>query len=251
MNFLKIGIFICLNFGLVLSYQNEVTKFCRDNGLNFVSFWRDNKSPKVTKYLLKSSFENNLRSRFVENLSPFTFLSTNNIDTLIFISNNLQHVLETIHKHKIQKSILVVGKNGIEYFKNFAEKFAKNCFFYLLHYDLPNLPAWYTVMILNNSSQFIMNKIEFDKDGRIIEDYDLHGIELVGTTLSFMPYTSYTKCDDKGRNCDAFGLFADLIDMWSQEYNFTWDIFTGYGNDWGMVPKSGKNWSNTIIISKC
>ena len=240
MNYWKIVIFISINFGLVISYHIEVTKFCHDNGLNFVSFWGHNKSSNAKKYLLKSSFKNNLRSRVVEDLSPFTFLSTSNIDTLIFTSNKFQHVLETIHKHKIQKSILVVGKNGIEDFKNFAEKFAKNSFFYLLHYDLPNLPVWYTAMILNNSPDFVMNKIEFNTDGKIIEDYNLHGIELVGTTLSWMPHISYTKCDDKGRNCDAFGLVVDLIEMWSQEYNFTWDIFTGYGNDWGLTPKSGK-----------
>ena len=110
----------------------------------------------------------------------------------------------------------------------------------MLKYDPAELPVWYTAMILNDSPEFIMNRIEFNTDGKIIEDYNLHGIELVGTTLSWMPHISYTKCDDKGRNCDAFGLVVDLIEMWSQEYNFTWDIFTGYGNDWGLTPKSGK-----------
>ena len=126
-------------------------------------------------------------------------------------------------------------------FQNVSKNFAKNCFFYLLQYDPAELPVWYTVIIQNYNSQIIMNKIEFEPDGKIIEDYDFQGVELVGSTLAWDPIIAYTKCDDKGRKCDSYGLIVDLIEMWSKDYNFTWDIFTGYpDNDWGTDPKSGK-----------
>ena len=242
MNLWKVGLFICLRIGLALSYHKEVTQFCYNNGMNFLSFWGHEKSLSVKRYLLQNSFTNNLRSQIVDDLSPFSFLSSSNIDTLIFISNKFHFVLEAIHKHKIQKSILVIRKNETKEFQNVAGKFAKNCYFYLLQYDYTELSVWYTVIILNNYSQIIMNKIEFDPDGKIIEDYDFQGIELVTSTLAWDPIISYTKCDNKGRNCDSYGMLIDLIEMWSKDYNFTWDVFTGYpDNDWGMAPKSGKN----------
>ena len=97
MNFCEIGIFLLLEIGLALSYHREVTQFCGNNGMNFVSFWGHENFLEVKRYLLKSSFENNLRSRIVEDLGPFSFLSSSNIDTLIFISNQFQFVLEAIH----------------------------------------------------------------------------------------------------------------------------------------------------------
>ena len=66
---------------------------------------------------------------------------------------------------------------------------------------------------------------------------------VVATALAWDPIIAYTKCDNKGRNCNSYGILVDLIDMWSKDYNFTWDIFTGYpGIDWGWgtAPKSGK-----------
>ena len=249
MNFWRIGIFIWLDIGLASSYHKEVTKFCHNNGMNYLSFWSHEKKLEVKKNLLKSSFANNLRSRIVEDLSHFSYLSLSNIDTLIFRSNQFQFVLEAIHEHKIQKSILVVGKNGTEEFKKIAGNFARNCYFYLLQYDSPNLPVWYTVIILNSLPQFIMNKIEFNTNGKMIEDYNLHGIELVGSTLAWMPHIGSKNCDDKGCNCDVFGLGIDPIEVWSQDYNFTYNIFTCYGNDWGMTPKSGKN-QKSVFRSK-
>ena len=241
MNIWKIGIFIWLDVGIALSCHKEVTSFCSNNGMNFLSFWGHEKLPEVKRYQLKSSFVNNIRSRIVEDLSHFSFLSSSNIDTLVFVSNKFQLVLEAIHEHKIQRSILVIGKNEMNEFQNIAKKFSKNCYFYLLQYDHADSSVWYTVIILNHKFQIIMNKIEFEPDGKIIEDYDFQGMELVGTTLPWDPIITYTKCDNKGRNCDSYGVLVNLIEMWSKDYNFTWDIFTGYDNDWGTIPKSGKS----------
>ena len=63
-------------------------------------------------------------------------------------------------------------------FQNSAKNFAQNAYFYLLE----NVPSsnrfnWYTLMTFYNSSQFIMNKITFDKTGQALENYNLHGYE--------------------------------------------------------------------------
>ena len=242
MYFHKIGIIMILRIAVTVSYHEELTEFCHNNGMKFLSFWIEDESPKVEKFILKRSFGNDLRSRIVDDLSPFTFLSLHNIDTLIFISNKYQFILEAIHEHKIQKSILVMGKNELITFQNVAKQFAKNCYFYVLQYDSnKTLLVWYSVMILNDLSDIIMNKIDFDQNGKIYEDYNLHRHELVGTTLPWMPFIGLASCNEKGRSCKSYGILVDMIEMWSKDFNFTWDVFAGYpSGDWGMAPVSGK-----------
>ena len=241
MYFHKIGIIMILRIAVTVSYHEELTEFCHNNGMKFLSFWIEDESPKVEKFILKRSFGNDLRSRIVDDLSPFTFLSVYNIDTLIFISNKFKFILEAIHNHRIQKSILVIGKNELITFHNVAKQFAKNCYFYVLQYDSTKTSiVWYSVIILNESSDIIINKIEFGHNGKIYENHDFHGHELVGTTLPWMPFIGLSNCDQNGQSCDSYGILADMIDYWSKEFNFTWDVFAGY-SDWGLAPISGKS----------
>ena len=45
----------------------------------------------------------------------------------------------------------------------------------------------------------------------------------------------------KGHKCqDNSGLLVDQMNYWAKRYNFTWDVMTAYGNDWGLYPKSGE-----------
>ena len=238
-----------LRIAVTVSYHEELTEFCHNNGLKFLSFWIEDESPKVEKFILKRSFGNDLRSRIVDDLSPFTFLSVYNIDTLIFISNKFKFILEAIHNHKIQKSILVIGKNELITFHNVAKQFAKNCYFYVLQYDSTETSiVWYSVIILNHSSDIIMNKLKFDYNGKIYENYNFHGHELVGTTLPWMPFIGLIgSCDQKGQSCDSYGILADMIDYWSKEFNFTWDVFAGY-SDWGLAPISGKSLRSFFFV---
>ena len=60
-------------------------------------------------------------------------------------------------------------------------------------------------MIFNDNEQFIMNEITFDHLGKAIENYDMQGIELVATGLSWKPNIAVENCDQTGRNCDIFG----------------------------------------------
>ena len=90
-----------------------------------------------------------------------------------------------------------------------------------------------------NSSQFIMNKIFFDGMGVAIEDYNMHGYNLVGTSLSWKPFMANENCDNTGRNCQNYGLVADLMDIWGKNYNFTWEVYADLDNDWGMFPLEG------------
>ena len=150
------------------------------------------------------------------------------MDTVVFNLINKKYfepiLLEYIHKHKRQKSIVIINHHQL---------------FYLLTFEFPSAFTWYTVMTFYDSSQMIMNKISFGENGLAIEDYNLHGYEIVATSLDWMPFISHKYCNPNGRKCHNSGLLVDLMNSWAKDFNFTWDIMAGYGNDWGLQPKSG------------
>ena len=64
--------------------------------------------------------------------------------------------------------------------------------------------------------------------------------EVIATSLTWKPFIANENCDVSGRKCNNYGFLPDMMDSWARSYNFTWDIFAGYDNDWGLFPQSGK-----------
>ena len=94
-------------------------------------------------------------------------------------------------------------------------------------------------MTFNHESHFIMNKIEFDHLGNAIENYDMNGYNIVATGLTWKPSLAAENCNTFGRNCETYGMIADLMHNMAKYYNFTWDIYADLDNDWGMFPIEG------------
>ena len=57
--------------------------------------------------------------------------------------------------------------------------------------------------------------------------------------MDYMPFSSHKHCNSIGRKCQNSGLLVDQMNVWAQDFNFTWDVMTGFDNDWGLRPKSG------------
>ncbi len=92
---------------------------------------------------------------------------------------------------------------------------------------------------MNGDPTVIENTLKFDSRGVIIENYDFNGYQLVFTSLTWAPYLTVSDCDNEGRNCNFYGFFGDMMDIYSTDFNFTWDIYADINNDWGLSPKSG------------
>ena len=55
-----------------------------------------------------------------------------------------------------------------------------------------------------------------------MEDYDLNGIEVTSTALTWAPYYTIENCNHLGANCNiSYGYLLDYIDAIAKGMNFT------------------------------
>ena len=167
----------------------------------------------------------------------------NHLDTVVIIKgpeDEFEFLLEKISNHRRQEAILVIQDKDLENFKVQLTSFGKNSFFYLLVTNNESTSiSWYKILTLTDYSHFIMNEIIFDEYGRVVESYDLKGLEIIATSLDWLPFIAHENCNNIGRKCSNYGLLADQMNIWAKMFNFTWDIMAGYDGDWGLFPKSG------------
>ena len=101
-----------------------------------------------------------------------------NMDTLIIEQNeslDLESIFKIFNTRRPKKSILVVDSTELEDFKMAAMNFKQNSYFYLLVHKSESDIEWYTLRTLYNEAQFLMNEINFDSMGRVVENFDMKG----------------------------------------------------------------------------
>ena len=100
---------------------------------------------------------------------------------------------------------------------------------------------WRKVITLRHYKQPVINIITFDKFGRIITHYDMQGLHIRCSTLSWAPYLTLSNCHGRNQtNCTSIGYLADLMDNLGEIFNFTWQCDAEPENNWGTVPISGR-----------
>ena len=131
--------------------MDQVLKFCKNNGYKFATFV--NFGPKYDWNIKKMAAKNGIQVRFIneltevqQNLIALDFLIVN--FTKFISDGSFIEILELIHKHEVQRSLVVV--ESIETFKTVASQHQKNALFYL--YDVANV-NWKKVLTINNNSK--------------------------------------------------------------------------------------------------
>ena len=131
--------------------MDQVLKFCKNNGYKFATFV--NFGPKYDWNIKKMAAKNGIQVRFIneltevqQNLIALDFLIVN--FTKFISDGSFIEILELIHKHEVQRSLVVV--ESIETFKTVASQHQKNALFYL--YDVANV-MWKKVLTINNNSK--------------------------------------------------------------------------------------------------
>ncbi len=116
----------------------------------------------------------------------------------------------------------------------------KDAHFYLLYTKDPQMTTSFNqVLSLRNSTRTLLQEVQFDKLGLVIDHIDMEGVTLISNTLSWAPYFIIENCDELGQNCDLSGFLADYMDALCRILNCTWTSHAPPDGSWGVRPISG------------
>ena len=82
--------------------------------------------------------------------------------------------------------------------------------------------SWYQVLSLKTGS--VVNWLTFaDESYRIIESFDLKGLQVRSASLTWTPYLIIDDCDELGLECKQnYGYLIDYMDLLAAKFNFTY-----------------------------
>jgi hypothetical protein len=104
--------------------------------------------------------------------------------------------------------------------------------------------TWYQIITLK--SGYAINMVKFrPKRLQVDQQYfDLKGLRIRSTSLSWSPFLTMTDCDENGKNCKSIGYLIDYTNLVAKQFNFTYDSNSDISGDWGVLPKGGGNGIN-------
>ena len=87
----------------------------------------------------------------------------------------------------------------------------------------------------------VMQYLTFaDNTFRIVEQYNMQGLKIRSTTLTWAPFLTINDCNGIGLECKTnYGYLKDYMDALALKFNFTYTSHRNVDNDWGVVPKKG------------
>ena len=247
-------------------FGTEVLNFmrleCDVNQLSILSFERYQRSvSRMAYYYLsdKSETENRLMFSFemlnesdVEHNSSMKGHITRRLYSNVMVittfnnSENWATYLQLMAKTKVKSSIInFVGRFEQKQWESFisvADKMAKNSLFYVVFQKSNNASyetMWYRIMTIHGSKKSIVNQLEFDPNGRLIEEYDMKGSHILSITLSWAPYFTLLNCSNDGKDCNSEGYLTDVMNILGNMTNFTWESHSDVDGNWGTTVVSG------------
>ena len=125
------------------------------------------------------------------------------------------------------------------------EKSAKSRFFYWIYEndDQAEELSYNRVITLVTINQVVVNKLNFNEFGLVKEDYDLQGMHILSTTVSWPPYISLNQeCKSKklyNNKCRPYGHLVDALNAMAKMSNFTWECHADVNDNYGTTPLSG------------
>ena len=152
--------------------------------------------------------------------------------------------LMTIQHAKVKRAVIVIttpiDQDQETSLINLMNSLSENALFYLIYQQKtsfsPHEILYKQVISIKHASRAIVEDFQMNELGQVIEKYNLQGLKLYGTTLSWAPTIMIENCDSKGKNCETRGLYRDLMDAMSKVLNFTWECHKEVNNNWGVSP---------------
>ena len=161
-------------------------------------------------------------------------------------SESWTQTLNFLSTTKVKSSILLfVGEyDGSQWqiFNEMLNNLSKNSMFYLAysHPHLLNELVWYRVITLTGYDKAVVHRLKFDASkGKVIRDYDMHGLHIVSITETWAPYFTLIDCTPDKKNCKSKGYLTDVMNILGSMMNFTWESHGEIDGNWGTTAISG------------
>ena len=238
---LIIAITSTISYGITASKSyEEIHQFLLDNGNRHVEIVSNSSSNVWNATYMKDIFCARIQIGDMEKADTKSFA--------IFLfdpdNDDIGRYIGKISQRKIRMSLLVVmkpweDKNGESFSKYALDVQEEMVFFYVAFANNSEILSWHYILSLK--SGYIMNRLTFSEPSfRIIEAFDLGGLEITSTSLTHPPYLTIDDCNDLGLECQQnYGYLIDYMDILAKKFNFTYVSRKDVDNDWGVTPKAG------------
>ena len=167
--------------------------------------------------------------------------------------DNMKDLLKIIQDRPIRKSLLLFNnsQNDMHVLHSVLTKMKLRTFFYIALCELGQQKMlWYQVISL--TSGFVIDQLVFQGSSYLIsEKFNLKGLKVTSTTLTWAPYYAFENCNEDGVDCNTFGYLHDYVEILARRYNFTLVSHKNPENEWGSIPQDGK-WLGVLgdVVSK-
>ena len=247
--------------GLVQSNQlyADLANFCSNNGMTFLSLTITDEQPLLQSKAQMAFAEfqkHGLRVRRLSYDKLYPELKFD-LDSLILFTDaktlsepiTFQMYLEDIRNHKIRKAILVFvdkfdSNKESELNDAMNNLVVGNAWFSILYQNHSNLTKYLNILSLPNNTKTLVQDIKLTKTNKVVEHYDLEGLELYSNALSWAPYFEIFNCksmhnDHMGKDCEMNGYLNDFINAMGNLANFTWTSHAPTDGSWGTMDENG------------
>lgn len=217
---------------------NGVQEFLVDNGHYHVDIFSN--SSQLRGVSLKDLFIARFPMEDVEKAHKDSF----GIFMFDNAKDNVVSYLSAITQRQIKMSLLVISEpwdnEKISFMRRHLLEQQATAFFYIAiptgsHTDM----TWHQIISLKSGSA--LNHLEFDDNSsKIIEAFDMHGLEITSSSLTWAPYLTIDDCNEDGLDCAKnYGYLIDLMDELAIKFNFSYLSQKNTNNSWWHVGTHG------------
>ena len=223
-------ILICFVPGSYAAFTG-IQEFLIDNGHHYVDLYYNSSSHRAI----------GLNDLFIARI-PWEDIAKGHEDSLgLFMfdpaKDDLMSYLFAITKRQIRMSLLVItepwDKHNIDLIKRHLLDIDETAFFYIATPDRNSgKMTWHQIISLKSGSA--LNQLQFaNKSSKIIEKFNMQGVEITSSALTWAPYLTIDDCNIDGMDCGQnYGYHIDLMDNLAMKFNFTYISQKNVDNSW-------------------
>ena len=225
----------------------SLNNFLHDNGHKYVDVFYNSSSMKWLRPLPKDIFLS------TNHLSKAKEMDAESFGVFIFEDrvDNLETYLKIIAERKLGMSLLLdtnpLAAGTHHRVVQHLEKMRATSYFYVAVMAQASAAVhWYQILSLN--SGVIADDLTFEGNSlKIGVSFDLKGLEVTSTSLSWYPFYTIDGCNNVGKECTpSYGYLVDYLDIIAKNFNFTYSEHRNVDNNWGLVPKDNGTYEGIL-----